>query len=82
MERGWEFWKEMASQEVTPIAITLGCMVEELVMNWCSDDAWIFMNEVWPKEEHRSFVNIAFYSLTLKGFALTRQHDKIPLLMK
>jgi len=55
-------------------------MVEALVMNRCPDDAWHLTNEVWKNEEQRSFVNTVIYSTILKGFAMTRQHDKVTVL--
>jgi len=80
LERVWALWREMLTQEVTPTAITLGCMVEALVMNRCPDDAWHLTNEVWQNEEQRPFVNTVIYSTILKGFAMTRQHDKVTVL--
>merc|ERR1719169_382730 len=40
VERIWELWMEMRGREVKPTAITLGCMIDALVMNNCVDDAW------------------------------------------
>merc|ERR1719265_2609767 len=38
IERMWELWAEMENRNVTPTAITLGCMVDALVKNNCVDD--------------------------------------------
>jgi len=80
LEQVWALWLEMLAQQVTPTAITLGCMVEALVMNRCPEDAWQLTNEVWQNEELRPFVNTVIYSTILKGFAMARQHDKVTVL--
>merc|ERR1740130_1308373 len=40
VKRIWGLWEEMTNANVTPTAITLGCMMEALVMNGCVSDAW------------------------------------------
>merc|ERR1719221_477383 len=80
LDHVWDLWLEMTAQRVTPTAITLGCMVEALVMNRCPEDAWKLTNDVWQNEELRPFVNTGIYSTILKGFAMARQHDKVTAL--
>jgi len=80
LDQVWSLWQEMIAQQVTPTAITLGCMVEALVMNRCPEDAWNLTNDVWQNEELRPFVNTVIYSTILKGFAMARLHDKVTVL--
>merc|ERR1719261_1260330 len=77
VERIWELWKEMGSREVKPTAITTGCMVDALVMNGCVDGAWELVNQVYNDESQRASVNTVIYSTILKGFAISRQPEKL-----
>ena len=45
VERISELWMEMRGREVKPTAITLGCMIDALVMNNCVEDAWDLVNK-------------------------------------
>jgi pentatricopeptide repeat protein len=59
----------MVRHNVQPTAITLGCMVEALVANWCTDDAWQLVKDMRSQESTRPLVNTVIYSTILKGFA-------------
>merc|ERR1719464_200054 len=80
LQHVWQLWEEMVAQQVIPTAITLGCMVEALVMNRNVEQAWKLTDEVWQKKEQRPFVNTVIYSTILKGFAMARQHDMVTAL--
>mmetsp|Transcript_49838 Transcript_49838/g.131726 ORF Transcript_49838/g.131726 Transcript_49838/m.131726 type:complete len:822 (-) Transcript_49838:39-2504(-) len=80
VERIWELWTEMSKRQVTPTSITLGCMVDALVTNHHVEDAWRLVQGVWEDPEQRALVNNVIYSTILKGFAMTRQHDKVTTL--
>merc|ERR1719350_2486367 len=69
IERVWGFWQEMISKDVQPTAITLGCMVEALVINKETDAAWKLVQEMWEDESQRHLVNTVTYSTLLKGFS-------------
>jgi pentatricopeptide repeat protein len=77
VERIWDLWKEMGSREVRPTAITTGCMVDALVMNGCVDGAWDLVNQVYNDESQRPSVNTVIYSTILKGFAMSKQPEKL-----
>jgi len=77
VERLWELWNEMGQREVKPTAITLGCMVDALVKNGCVDDAWQLLNTLLEDEQMRSLVNTVIYSTILKGFAMSKQINKV-----
>merc|ERR1719440_1856417 len=45
VERIWELWTEMRKRQVKPTAITLGCMVDALVMNQNVEDAFSLVHK-------------------------------------
>merc|ERR1719440_971459 len=66
VERIWELWMEMR-----------GGMIDALVMNNCVEDAWDLVNKVYKDEEQRASVNTVIYSTILKGFAISKQPEKL-----
>merc|ERR1719482_187288 len=77
VERLWDLWNEMTQREVRPTAITLGCMVDALVKNNAVDDAWHLLNTLLQDEKMCGLVNIVIYSTVLKGFAMSKQINKV-----
>lgn len=73
VERVRELWAEMAELGVKPTSITFGCMAEALVANGHADEAW----ELVRGYSERGCVNTVIYSTVLKGFAASRQIDKV-----
>merc|ERR1719428_471777 len=77
VERMWELWVEMDKRNVKPTAITLGCMVDALVKNRRVEDAWELIHATLADPSRRSLVNNIIYSTVLKGFAMTKQNEKL-----
>mmetsp|Transcript_109733 Transcript_109733/g.189848 ORF Transcript_109733/g.189848 Transcript_109733/m.189848 type:complete len:719 (+) Transcript_109733:155-2311(+) len=77
LERVWELWGEMTGREVKPTAITLGCMVEALVMNHCVNDAWRLVQKIRKDSSLKDLLNAVIYSTILKGFSICKQPDKV-----
>merc|ERR1719213_543768 len=77
IERIWDLWREMGSRGVKPTAITLGCMVDALVMNNRVDEAWTLIHELLEDEEMKSCVNTVIFSTILKGFAMLKKTDRV-----
>jgi len=77
VERIWELWTEMEKRNVKPTSITLGCMVDALVKNRCVEDAWDLIHTLRADSSRRSLVNNIIYSTILKGFAMTKQNEKL-----
>eukprot|EP00746_Dinoflagellata_sp_MGD_P120325 gnl/MRDRNA2_/MRDRNA2_55902_c0_seq2.p1 gnl/MRDRNA2_/MRDRNA2_55902_c0~~gnl/MRDRNA2_/MRDRNA2_55902_c0_seq2.p1 ORF type:complete len:406 (+),score=96.67 gnl/MRDRNA2_/MRDRNA2_55902_c0_seq2:87-1304(+) len=77
VNRIWELWHEMASRGVKPTAITLGCMVDALVMNSRVDEAWTLVTELLANDELAPSVNTVIFSTVLKGFAMLKQTDRV-----
>jgi len=77
MKNVWNLWSEMIKYKIQPTAITLGCMVEALVINRCTADAWTLVQEMRGEESTRPLVNTVIYSTILKGFAYAKRTDKV-----
>merc|ERR1719161_1891970 len=77
VERMWEIWTEMEKRNVKPTAITLGCMIDALVKNHCVEDARDLIHSTLADPTRRSLVNNIIYSTVLKGFAMTKQNEKL-----
>merc|ERR1719221_1461116 len=77
VKRVKELWGDMIKHGVQPTAITLGCMVEALVMNRRTADAWTLAQELQSCEGTAPLVNTVIYSTILKGFANAREMDKV-----
>jgi len=77
VKRVKDLWAEMLHLGVKPTAITLGCMVEALVANWCTADAWKLVQQMRNDEETRPLVNTVTYSTIIKGFANAKECDKV-----
>jgi len=73
----WNFWRHMEDRDVDPTPITLGCMVEALVMNGCVEDAWELVHKLLLDESLKSIVNTVTFSTILKGFAMVKRHDRV-----
>merc|ERR1719399_119370 len=77
VERMWELWHEMEKRQVKPTAITIGCMIDALVKNRCVEDAWNLVHELMSDPVRKSLVNNVIYSTVLKGFAMTKQTERL-----
>lgn len=77
-----ELWRDMEEQSIKPTSITLGCMVEALVVNGQADEAWDLIHRELESEERRSCVNTVIYTTALKGFLVTRRLDKVFVVYK
>jgi len=77
VERMWELWNEMEKREVQATSITLGCMVDALVKNQCVEDAWDLVHVILDDASRCKLVNNIIYSTILKGFAMTKQTDRL-----
>jgi pentatricopeptide repeat protein len=77
IERMWDLWNEMEKRQVKPTSITLGCMIDALVKNRCVEDAWNLVHEVLSDPARRALVNNIIYATILKGFAMTKQTDRL-----
>merc|ERR1719305_2154112 len=77
VKRVWHLWDQMLFHDVQPTSVTLGCMVEALVGNGRTDEAWQLVQKMWSQESTRPLVNTVIYSSILKGFSHTKETDKV-----
>lgn len=77
VNRVWQIWEQMTAHKVLPTSVTLGCMVEALVANGCTNDAWKLTQKMWNEEDTRPLVNTVIYSSILKGFANAQDTKKV-----
>jgi pentatricopeptide repeat protein len=54
----WQLWREMDGSDVTPTSVTLGCMVEAVVINGQADQAWKLVRQQLDSEERRGYINV------------------------
>lgn len=73
----WSLWNQMISHNVLPTSVTLGCMVEALVNNGLAADAWQLASKMWNDQRTKPCVNTVIYSSILKGFASSKETDKL-----
>jgi len=77
MKQVWSIWNQMTGHNVLPTSVTLGCMVEALVANGYTSDAWQLAHKMWSDERTRPLVNTIIYSSILKGFASAKEIEKM-----
>lgn len=77
-----DLWREMEEHDMKPTSITLGCMVEALVVNGCADEAWDLIQKTLENDDLCKCVNTVIYSTALKGFLVTRRIDKVFMVYK
>lgn len=73
----WNLWGQMINHKVQPTSITIGCMVEALVANGRTSDAWLLTQKMLNDSSMRPLVNNVIYSSILKGFAHTKDTEKV-----
>lgn len=69
MQGAWNAWHEMKKQHITPISVTLGCMVEALVTNWDAEGGYELIQEMRQDEKTAPLVNAVIYGSIVKGFS-------------
>merc|ERR1719245_488905 len=57
----WETWREMRAQYILPTSITLGCMVEALVINDGPEAGYDMIREMLANAQTRLLVNAVIY---------------------
>lgn len=73
----WKLWGEMTNDGVKPTAVTLGCMVEALVANKRAREAWQLAQALRVDYATRPLVNTVIYSTILKGFAMSKESNRV-----
>ncbi|KAF4653913.1 hypothetical protein FOL47_010233 [Perkinsus chesapeaki] len=77
LRKVWSLWTEMRQRSVKPTAITLGCMVDALVTNRYPEDALALIHDMINTPDCADCVNTIVYSTVIKGFAMSKQVDRV-----
>merc|ERR1719379_2299065 len=77
VERLWELWTEMERRQVAPTPVTVGCFVDALVMNGGAEEALGVVHRLLKDPERSGLVNNVIFSTLLKGFAMTKQVERL-----
>jgi len=80
--RVWMLWRQMTSSCTQLTSVTVGCMVEALVANGQSADAWRLAQGLLKDESTRPLVNTVICSSILKGFANIKDSEKVMALYR
>merc|ERR1719440_1012400 len=67
----------MISNNVQPSSVTLGVMAEALVSNRRTASAWKLVQEMLSDEKTEAVVNHVTFATIMKGFAATKDVDKV-----
>lgn len=73
----WNTWNEMRRQNVAPISVTLGCMVEALVTNGDIQGGYDLIQEVVADPKTAHLVNSVIYGSILKGFSHKKRFERV-----
>jgi len=73
----WRCWKEMRSQHLTPTSITIGCMVEAVVMNGDVDGGHELVAGLLEDELCKHQVNAVVFGSVLKGYSRARRMERV-----
>mmetsp|Transcript_13840 Transcript_13840/g.32962 ORF Transcript_13840/g.32962 Transcript_13840/m.32962 type:complete len:870 (-) Transcript_13840:297-2906(-) len=77
-----ELWAQLQSHNVKPTAITIGCVVEALVINKQGEEAWQLVQDQLQYSDRKAMINTVVYSTVLKGFAVSKRIDKVVAVYK
>ncbi|CAJ1378370.1 unnamed protein product, partial [Effrenium voratum] len=72
-----DLWAQLQGHNVKPTAITIGCVVEALVINKQGEEAWQLVQDQLQYPDRKSMINTVVYSTVLKGFAVSKRIDKV-----
>jgi len=73
----WRCWRDMRSQLIKPTSITLGCMVEALVSNACTEDAYELIQHAQSDPHCQDSVNSVIYCSLMKGFSREKKLERV-----
>jgi len=76
LKQVWAAWESMMKNSVVPSSVTMGCMVEALVVNAAADEAFNLVREMNAHETYCELVNTVIYSTLMKGFSHTQQIER------
>eukprot|EP00933_Yihiella_yeosuensis_P017785 TRINITY_DN14796_c0_g1_i2.p1 TRINITY_DN14796_c0_g1~~TRINITY_DN14796_c0_g1_i2.p1 ORF type:complete len:704 (-),score=169.57 TRINITY_DN14796_c0_g1_i2:263-2374(-) len=72
VKRVREIWADMQKNGVRPTSVTIGCVVEALVINKQGEEAWQLVKNELAQEDRAGMINTV-----LKGFAVGKSVNKV-----
>mmetsp|Transcript_64432 Transcript_64432/g.155811 ORF Transcript_64432/g.155811 Transcript_64432/m.155811 type:complete len:1019 (-) Transcript_64432:83-3139(-) len=72
-----ESWRQMRRRQIIPTSITIGCMVEALVLNGDPQGGFDLVHELSADEETKPLLNVVIYCSVLKGFTHLKMFDRV-----
>lgn len=76
MKRVWCLWKQMRSHHVPLTSAVLSHMIETLVSNGQTTEAWRLVQDLQSEDATKTLLNDDMYSNILRGFASAQQTEK------
>jgi len=73
----WRCWGEMRTRHIKPTSITLGCMIEAVVNNGCTEDAYELVQQLQADEQCKDVVNAVIFCSILKGFSREKRLQRV-----
>jgi len=73
----WRCWGDMRTRHIKPTSITLGCMIEAVVNNGCTEDAWELVQQLQSDAQCKDVVNAVIFCSVLKGFAREKRLQRV-----
>jgi pentatricopeptide repeat protein len=77
MEGAWGVWNEMREQNIAPISVTLGCMVEAAATNGDIEGGYTLVQEMLRDANTAPLVNAVMFGSIAKGFSHKKQFDRV-----
>jgi len=77
MKGAWDAWEEMRKQHITPISVTLGCMVEAVVSNGDIEGGYELIHDMLNDDKTAPLVNSVMYGSIVKGFSHKKNFGRV-----
>jgi len=76
VDGAWHAWNQMMWRNMTPLRVTLGCMVQALVTNKHVDAGYALVRKLEDKPRTSSLVTAVVYNSLLKGFVVQKMFER------
>eukprot|EP00929_Paragymnodinium_shiwhaense_P014175 TRINITY_DN12205_c0_g1_i1.p1 TRINITY_DN12205_c0_g1~~TRINITY_DN12205_c0_g1_i1.p1 ORF type:complete len:513 (+),score=137.48 TRINITY_DN12205_c0_g1_i1:132-1670(+) len=73
----WTVWQDLRRPSSRINAVVFGCMIDALVSNRLTDDAWELVRQLQKDVDQQGVVNTVTYTTLLKGFTASREANKV-----
>merc|ERR1719265_1503826 len=66
MDGVWRCWKQLRSQHIKPTSITLGCMIEAMVNNGCTEEGFELVQQLKGDPQCNDLSTLSSFARCLK----------------